>query len=75
MVGAWGLERQTSYRVNVDVNNLKPFSCLAFPFSQPTKTALEWPSFGDEWVTSSLGLNQCKPHFLQKGFWHTLEYG
>jgi ketosteroid isomerase-like protein len=63
------------YRVNFDGKNVEPFSCLAFPFSQPTKTALEWPIFGDELVTSSLGLNQCKPHFLQRGFWHTLKYG
>lgn len=39
-------------RVNFEVNNLKPFACLAFPLSLPLKRALKRPSFGDELVTS-----------------------
>jgi hypothetical protein len=46
------LARADLYRVNFEVNNLKPFACLAFPLSLPRKMALEWPSFGDELVTS-----------------------
>ncbi len=60
--------------IKVDVTNLKPFSCLAFPFSQPTRTTLEMPIFSDELVTSFLRLNQYKPHSLQRGFWHTLKH-
>jgi hypothetical protein len=40
------------YRVNFDLNNLKPFACLAFPLSLPRKNGLKRPSFGDELVTS-----------------------
>jgi hypothetical protein len=40
------------YRVNFDLNNLKPFVCLTFPFSEPQKRPKKGPSFGDELVTS-----------------------
>jgi hypothetical protein len=40
------------YRVNFEVNNLKPFACLAFPLSLACKNAIKRPSFGDELVTS-----------------------
>ena len=40
------------YRVNFEVNNLKPFARLAFPFLLLHKNALKRPSFGDELVTS-----------------------
>jgi hypothetical protein len=40
------------YRVKFEVNNLKPFACLAFPLSLPRKNPLKPPSFGDELVTS-----------------------
>jgi hypothetical protein len=40
------------YRVNFEVNNLKPFACLAFPFSLLRKNDIKQPSFGDESVTS-----------------------
>ena len=40
------------YRVKFEVNNLKPFSCLAFPCWLSCKIAHKQPSFGDELVTS-----------------------
>jgi hypothetical protein len=39
------------YRVNFEVNNLKPFH-LAFPHSKIPKTARKWPSFDGELMTS-----------------------
>jgi len=42
------------YRVNFEVNNLKPFACLAFPHTTYVKTLRKQPIFGDELVTSSL---------------------
>jgi len=42
------------YRVNSEVNNLKPFACLAFPRNQYLKTPQKQPTFGDELVTSFL---------------------
>ena len=59
------------YRVKSEVKLLQPFSCLAFPFSQPRKTALKPPIFGDELVTSFVRINLSDPYFLRKGFWHT----
>jgi hypothetical protein len=59
------------YRVKSEVKLLQPFSCLAFPFSQPRKTALKPPIFGDELVTSFVQINLSDPYFLRKGFWHT----
>jgi hypothetical protein len=40
------------YRVNFEVNNLKPFACLAFPQTTYLKTPRKQPIFGDELVTS-----------------------
>jgi len=40
------------YRVNFEVNNLKPFACLAFPLTTYLKTPRKQPIFGDELVTS-----------------------
>ena len=40
------------YRVNFEVNNLKPFACLAFPQTTYLKTPPKRPIFGDELVTS-----------------------
>ena len=39
------------YRVNFEVRNLKPLSCLAFPICYPANNARKQPSFGDELVT------------------------
>ena len=36
------------YRVNFEVNNLKPFLHLAFPHSRYPKRGLKTPSFGGE---------------------------
>ena len=44
------------YGVNSEVNNLKPFACLAFPRSTYLKTPQKQPIFGDELVTSFLML-------------------
>jgi hypothetical protein len=43
------------YRVNFEVNNLKPFACLAFPQITYLKTPRKRPIFGDELVTSFCG--------------------
>ena len=40
------------YRVKFEVNNLKPFACLAFLHSRYLKTPQKRPTFGDELVTS-----------------------
>src|SRR6266849_7235304 len=40
------------YRVNFEVNNLKPFACLAFPHTTYPKIPRKQPIFGDELVTS-----------------------
>ena len=40
------------YRVNFEVNNLKPFACLAFPQTTHLKIPRKQPIFGDELVTS-----------------------
>ena len=40
------------YRVNSEVNNLKPFACLAFLRNTYVKTPQKQPIFGDELVTS-----------------------
>ena len=46
------------YRVNFEVNNLKPFACLAFPQTTYLKTPRKRPIFGDELVTSFLFLRR-----------------
>src|SRR6266478_4884723 len=46
------------YRVNFEVNNLKPFACLAFPHTTYLKTPRKRPIFGDELVTSFLFLRR-----------------
>jgi hypothetical protein len=58
------------YRVNFEVNNLKPFACLAFPQTTYLKTPRKQPIFGDELVTSFLQINLSNPYFLQEQFWH-----
>jgi hypothetical protein len=58
------------YRVNFELNNLKPFACLAFPQITDLITPLKQPIFGDELVTSFLQVNLSNPHFLQERFWH-----
>jgi hypothetical protein len=52
MEGMWGLEPPDLYRVNFEVNNLKPFACLAFPQTTYLKTPRKRSIFGDELVTS-----------------------
>jgi hypothetical protein len=47
------------YRVNSEVNNLKPFACLAFPHNTHVKTGQKQPSFGDGLVTSFSMLLPC----------------
>ena len=54
VVGTRRLGTPDLYRVNFDLNNLKPFACLAFPVSEYRKKALKRHSFGDELVTSFL---------------------
>ena len=49
---------QDLYRVNFEVNNLKPFACLAFPQTTYLKTPRKRPIFGDELVTSFLFLRR-----------------
>jgi hypothetical protein len=46
------------YRGNFEVNNLKPFACLAFPHTTYLKTPRKQPIFGDELVTSFLFLRR-----------------
>ncbi len=58
------------YRVNFEVNNLKPFACLAFPQTTYLKTPRKQPIFGDELVTSFCKPNLSNLHFQPKGFWH-----
>ncbi len=41
------------HRVNLDVQQLKPFACLAFPYLDHLTRPLKRPGFGDELVTSS----------------------
>jgi hypothetical protein len=52
------------YRVNFEVDNLKPFSSLAFPVVPRVETPQKQPGFGDEFVTSFL---TCP---LRKILWH-----
>jgi len=40
------------YRVNFEVNDPKPFACLAFPQTSYSETLQKRPIFGDELVTS-----------------------
>ncbi len=58
------------YRVNFEVNNLKPFACLAFPQIAYLKTPRKQPIFGDELLTSFCKPNLSNPHLPPKGFWH-----
>ena len=51
-VGVDHSKPQDLYRVNFEVNNLKPFACLAFPQTTYLKTPRKRPIFGDELVTS-----------------------
>ena len=51
------------YRVNSEVNNLKPFACLAFPHRTHVKTARKQPSFGDGLVTS---FSMCLPSYANE---------
>jgi hypothetical protein len=44
--------RVNLYHVNSEVNNLKPFACLAFPHNTYLKTPQKQPIFGDGLVTS-----------------------
>ena len=46
------------YRVKFEVNNLKPFACLAFPHTTYLKTPRKQPIFGDELATSFLFLRR-----------------
>jgi hypothetical protein len=48
----WGFFTFDLYRVNFEVNNLKPFACLAFLHIAYFKTRGKQPIFGDELVTS-----------------------
>src|SRR5437868_7743261 len=56
------------YRVNFEVNNLKPFACLAFPHTTYLKTPRKQPIFGDELVTSFLQINLPNRIFCENGF-------
>jgi hypothetical protein len=51
-LGSWYLRTSDLYRVNFEVNNLKPFACLAFPQTTYLKTPRKQAIFGDELVTS-----------------------
>ena len=50
------------YRVNFEVQHLKPFACLAFPFFANPGNHRKQPSFGDELVTSFF----CRVERLQR---------
>ena len=56
------------YRVNFEVNNLKPFACLAFPQTTYLKTPRKQPIFGDELVTSFMRLKPMQSPFSAKRF-------
>ncbi len=56
------------YRVNFEVNNLKPFACLAFPHTTYLKTARKQPIFGDELVTSFCRSTSPTRIFCKNGF-------
>ncbi len=56
------------YRVKFEVNNPKPFSCLAFPFSGLPKRALKRPIFGDELVTSFVRVTDPSGIFCKQVF-------
>src|SRR6266853_5783128 len=57
-VGVDHSKPQDLYRVNFEVNNRKPFACLAFPQTTYLKTPRKRPIFGDELVTSFLFLRR-----------------
>ena len=56
------------YRVNFEVNNLKPFACLAFPQTTYLKTPRKQPIFGDELVTSFCRSTSPIRIFCKNGF-------
>ena len=56
------------YRVNFEVNNLKPFACLAFPQTAYLKTPRKQPIFGDELVTSFCRSTSPTRIFCKNGF-------
>jgi hypothetical protein len=58
MVGTRRLDPPDLYRVNFEVNDQKPFACLAFPQTTYLKTPRKQPIFGDELVTSFLFLRR-----------------
>jgi hypothetical protein len=64
MVGPNETRTGDLYRVNFEVNNLKPFACLAFPHTTYLKTPRKQRIFGDELVTSFLQIKLPSPHFL-----------
>ncbi len=49
-----GIRAPDLYRVNFEVNNLKPFPYLAFPLSIDPETARKWLSFDGELMASFL---------------------
>jgi hypothetical protein len=59
------------YRVNFEVQPLKPFSSLAFPIFPRVEIPLKQPSFGDELVTSSLWVSN-EPNPRVTGAFSTL---
>src|SRR5713226_5353808 len=56
------------YRVNFEVNNLKPFACLAFPQTTYFKTPRKQHIFGDELVTSFCRSTSPTRIFCKNGF-------
>src|SRR6266849_6291578 len=63
--GFWAVD---FYRVNFEVNNLKPFACLAFPQTTYLKTLRKQPIFGDELVTSFCRSTSPTRIFCKDGF-------
>ena len=62
------------YRVNSEVNNLKPFACLAFPHNTYLKTPQEQHIFGDESVTSFHRGPSAYPKRVEKFSMHLLSF-
>src|SRR6266849_4048349 len=56
------------YRLKFEVNNLKPFACLAFPQTTYLKTRQKQPIFGDELVTSFCRSTSPTLIFCKNGF-------
>jgi len=61
------------YRVNSEVNNLKPFACLAFPSTMYLKTAQKQDILGDELVTSFSFPGRCSVTFSTSTRDHTYD--